>query len=324
MNLKINPIINRGKIMKRLFSKRVLSIVVGIILLLFIAVLLAVPPMITKDMVNMHVNFKKLYAAGDYGLQSETLMLETSDGLKVAAYYVPAEKAKGSVIFLSGIHNPSVTAFFGHAKWFREMGYDSYLLEMRAHGESEGKLISLGYKETMDVDAVVSRIMGDSIMAEKPIVVFGISMGGAVAINAIGNNPDIDGVVSLSAYSSFEDNFADTMLLMGAPKAYVKLQKPFVKLYTNFKYGWKSSHLSPKIQLGNLGLRPALLIHSTGDDQVPIDNLHRLLANAPSQVSYWKKEGNHHMILEDEAFLKPWTDEEYIKQISSFFKKNFE
>jgi uncharacterized protein len=57
---------------------------------------------------------------------------------------------------------------------------------------------------------------------------------------------------------------------------------------------------------------------------VPIDNLHRLLAHAPSQVSYWKKEGNHHMILEGEAFLKPWTDEEYIKQISSFFKKNFE
>ena len=42
--------------------------------------------------------------------------------------------------FLSGIHNPSVTAFFGHAKMMADNGYFSLLIEMRSHGRSEGKI----------------------------------------------------------------------------------------------------------------------------------------------------------------------------------------
>ncbi|RSK28770.1 alpha/beta hydrolase [Bacillus sp. HMF5848] len=309
--------------MSRLLSKKILAIVLGCVGLIGIGFLLTIPHLVTSDMVNMHVDFSEVYAANDYGLESDVLKLETFDGHNVVTYYVPAREPQGSIIFLSGIHNPSVTAFYGHAQWFRDLGYDSYLLEMRAHGESDGELISLGYKETLDVDAVVKHIMSNAEMAQKPIVVYGLSMGGSVAINAIGNNSEIDGLVSLSAYSSFEDNFADNMLLMGAPKAYVSIQKPFVKLYTNFKYGWQTAHLSPKEQIANLGSRPALLIHSTGDDQVPIDNMSRILKNAPAHVLSWEVDGNKHFILDDEAFFAPWTDEEYANKIQSFFKENF-
>jgi hypothetical protein len=300
---------------------KIAAVLTGVVVLVFIAVLTYVPHMIIKDMVNMHVSFSQTFDADDFGLESQKLMLETEDKLHVAAYYVEADDPKGSVIFLSGIHNPSVTAFYGHARWMRELGYDSYLLEMRAHGESEGDVIALGYEETMDVDAVVSHIVEGGEMKQKPIIVFGLSMGGSVAINAIGNNDDIDGVVSLSAYSAFEDNFADNMLMMGAPKAYVALQRPFVKLYTNMKYGWDAGSLSPKIQIERLGDRPALLIHSKGDDQVPIENLQRILDKAPEHVLYWEKEGNHHMILEGEDFLKPWGDREYAERIENFLEE---
>ena len=37
-----------------------------------------------------------------------------------------------------------------------------------------------------------------------------------------------------------------------------------------------------------------------------------------------KKEGNHHMILEGDAFLEPWTDEEYVERIKNFFIDRFE
>lgn len=40
----------------------------------------------------------------------------------------------------------------------KEKGYASILLEVRGHGQSEGNQISLGYKETYDVDAVVKYI----------------------------------------------------------------------------------------------------------------------------------------------------------------------
>ncbi len=52
-----------------------------------------------------------------------------------------------TVIILSGIENPSVTAFFGYAKMLADNGWDSLLIEMRARNLSEGEKIGLGYTE---------------------------------------------------------------------------------------------------------------------------------------------------------------------------------
>jgi hypothetical protein len=309
---------------KKSKGKKFFLIFLILLALIFISTLMIMPPVIIKDMVEMHVNHRTVYNAEDFGLSSEIVMLETTDKIKIASYYVKTENPKGTVIFISGIHNPSVTAFFGHAKWFNDLNYDVYLLELRAHGKSEGNLIGLGYHETKDVDVLVKHIKSDSIMSEKPIILYGLSMGGAVAINAAGVNPNINGVISLSAYSSFEDNFADNMILMGMPKFYVSIQKPFVKFYTNFKYGWTFRNHSPKNQIKNLDSIPVLLIHSKEDDQVPVENLERILKNAPKNIIYELKDGNHHMILEDETFLAPWKDEWYSEIILKFFNENFE
>ncbi len=301
-------------------SKSRIKIVVVLAVIIMLIILVIVPHLIIGDMVNMHVSFETVYSAQDYGLEAKELWLETEDGLNIVTYFVPVENAQGSVIFLSGIHNPSVTAFYGHAKMLADWGYDSYLLEMRAHGESEGDVISLGFKEVLDVDAVVNYIVS-SEMKNKPIIVYGLSMGGAVAINSIGSNDNIDGVISLSAYSSFTDNFSDNMLMMNMPKFYVSLQKPFVTLYTSFKYGFDTTRLTPKNMIKNLGDRPALLIHSREDDQVPVENLSRILQNAPSHVNHWIREGNYHMILDGLMFLEPWEDEEYRDFIFSFLSE---
>ncbi len=49
---------------------------------------------------------------------------------------------------------------------------------------------------------MVQGITDDPKYARAPIVVYGMSMGGASAINAVGQVAEIDGLVSLSAYSS--------------------------------------------------------------------------------------------------------------------------
>ena len=89
------------------------------------------------------------------------LVLTTADGLNVVAYEVAVEQPNAAVIFLSGIHNPSVTAFFGHARMLLDQGYASILLEMRAHGESEGEVIALGFEEYRDAQAVVDYSKGN-------------------------------------------------------------------------------------------------------------------------------------------------------------------
>lgn len=293
-----------------------------VILLLLIIFLMLVPHMIMGNQINQHVAFKEIHSADDFGLTAEKISLTTQDGLHIVAYEVDIKAPKAMVIFLSGIHNPSVTAFYGHAKMLKENEYGSILLEMRAHGESDGDVIGLGYNEYLDTKAVVDYITGK--YQEIPIIVYGLSMGAATAINSIGEFSEIDGLISVSAYSAFEDAFCDNIVNMGAPMIYANIQKPFVKLYLTFKYGLRSLNFNPKNQIKKLGARPALIIHSTEDSQIPLTSFTKIMKNAPDHVESWVREGDYHFIVRDEAaFLNPLTDEEYSAKILDFLNKNF-
>jgi alpha-beta hydrolase superfamily lysophospholipase len=303
--------------------KKILIITVSILLFLFFITLLVLPPVIMNDMVNLHVDFKETFHASDYNLTAKDLELTTSDGVKISAHEVYTENPKAVIIIISGIHNPSVTAFYGHAKFFKEHGYASILYDMRAHGDSEGDTVCLGYKEHLDTKAVVEYIKADDRYQEVPIVVFGVSMGGATAINSIGEISEIDGLISSSAYASWEDAFYDNMVYMGAPKGYAFVQKPFVKLYTNLKYGFDTAKITPEKEIKKLGDRPALIMHSKGDTQVPYRSYEQIMKNAPEHVETWVREGDLHFIVQEEAFDDPDKDPEYAETILSFLDTHF-
>ncbi len=289
-------------------------------LVIFLGVLAAIPPLITNPIVDAHVAFDRVWTADDYALTSERVTLKTSDGIDVVAHLVPVEAPKAVAVFLSGTHNPSVTAFFGHAAMLQDQGYASLLLEMRAHGESGGTRIALGFEEPRDVLAAVAFLRTHPDYREVPIVAYGLSLGGATAINAAGLTPDIAAVVSLSAFSSWDGVFVDNM---GAPEPLATLQRAFVRLYTGLKYGFDLRHVVPRTQITNLGDRPALLMHSRGDTQVPFASFERLAAAAPPQVETWVREGDLHFIVQDGVFLQPLEDPEYAARVLGFLDANF-
>lgn len=299
---------------------RRLLIALAVLAALTLAVFAVIPPLVVGSMVNRHVAFNQTWTGEEHGLNPNRLELRTADGLNVVAYEVATEQPKAVVIFLSGIHNPSVTAFFGHARMLLDQGYASILLEMRAHGESEGEVIALGFAEYRDVQAVVDYIKGNGRYPHTPIVIYGLSMGGATAINAIGQIPEIDGLISLSAYSAWDEVFVDNM---GLPEPLASLQRPFVRLYTSLKYGLGTRHITPRNQIQKLGDRPALLIHSTADSQVPFANFERLTAVAPAHVESWRREGDLHFIVQPGSFLNPEEDAEYAGRILQFLAQHF-
>jgi len=302
--------------------RRVTWIAGGLIaaLAIFLGVLAAIPPLITNPMVDMRVTFDRVWTAEDYAMTSERVTLTTSDGIDVVAHLVPVEAPKAVAVFLSGIHRPSVTAFFGHAAMLREQGYASLLVEMRAHGESGGTRIAAGFEEPRDVQAAVAYLRAHPDYREVPIVAYGLSLGGATAINAAGLTPDIAAVVSLSAFSSWDGVFVDNM---GAPEPLATLQRAFVRLYTGLKYGFDLRHVVPTTQIANLGDRPALLMHSRGDTQIPFASFERLAAAAPPQVETWVREGDLHFIVEDGVFLQPLEDPEYAARVLGFLEAHF-
>ncbi|WP_078552160.1 alpha/beta hydrolase [Bacillus alkalicellulosilyticus] len=304
-----------GQLKRKKYVKKIIK-VTAVLTLFLVIVLTAIPPLIMGGMINQSVQFSQVYQASDYDLDAQELHLTTEDGYQISAFEVEVERPKAIIIFISGIHNPSVTAFFGHAKMASDNGYASILYDMRAHGESEGEVISLGYRETLDTQAVVDYIRSQEKYREVPIVVYGLSMGGAVAINSIGQIPEIAALISMSAYSSWQDVFIENMIALGAPKMVATMQRPFLELYTAYKFGLNTRNIYPENQIKNLGDRPALIMHSTNDSEVSFSNFERIIAQAPSHVETFTREGDYHFFTTD--ILHPENDKEYAQRVLAF------
>lgn len=309
---------------KRSKLKITLLTVLTLLVLVSVAGLAYIPHMIIGPVIGHHIE-REVYEPEEYGIEAERLTLETDDGLNIAAWLTDTEAPRGTIIILSGIENPSVTAFFSYAKIFMEMGYDSLLIEMRAHNASEGEEVALGMKEWLDVKAGVEYLRQDGKRKDLPIIAMGTSMGGATVLIATGELPEIDGVISISAFSSWPDVFEDSMVMMGLPQSLASVERPFVNMYVGFHYGFDNLKYTAIEGIAKLSDRPVLLMHSTEDSEVPYPSYERLLAKAietgNSNISTFVREGDEHFIVYSELFDDPVKDTEFFDTVEAFLYK---
>ena len=296
--------------------KYLLFVVVG----LYTVALLGGPALLFHMMLDKHVDYNNIYDARDWDLPTpDTLTLLTQDSVEIVALESRPDSAKAVVICLSGIENPSVTAFWGHVREFNKRGIAAILPDLRAHGLSSGERIAMGWEEFRDVAAVTDYIEAN-YPAETPVTILGLSMGAAVAINSIGCNERIDGIVSISGYSSVEDALTDQIQnyigVLACPF------KPFFSLTAWIKYGVNPWKTRPESAIAKLNGRPALLMHSKEDSQIPFKSFERLTKAAAEaqqqQVQLLTKEGDNHMFCD--RYGDPAADSTYFATVMDFIE----
>jgi alpha-beta hydrolase superfamily lysophospholipase len=111
----------------------------------------------------------------------ETVLLHTQKGLRLEGWWIPARTPKGTVILFHG-YNGNKGSLFPEADRFRSLGYNTFLLDFRAHGNSEGHTCSVGYKEAEDVKLAWDYVKQRTT---QPIVLWGVSMGAAAILKAV-------------------------------------------------------------------------------------------------------------------------------------------
>jgi pimeloyl-ACP methyl ester carboxylesterase len=322
-------------VQKRFFiikRKKILSKVIVCVLCFFSVALLVVPFIAVHIITSGHVDYgvienhplQKIYSSSDFDLTANEVMLKTEDGYHVWVSEIYTEQPKAIIIYLSGIRQPSVTYFYGHAKWMQENGYASILLEVRGHGKSDGDRVCLGYEEVMDVKAVVDYIKKQEHYSNVPIVIHGVSMGGSIAINAFGQIQDLDGLIAMSAYSSFEDVVIDTMRYYHIPRFICGIEKPLIRLSLQFIFGDNVNELVPIKQVKSIGERPALFIASANDVEVLPENMTRLLEAAPDHCEGWLRDSDlvGHFIILNHDIENVSLDTEYCEKILSFLENS--
>ena len=111
----------------------------------------------------------------------DTVQLTTANGKKLEAWYIRADSAKGTIILFHGL-NSNKGDMLGEAFEFNSFGYNTLLVDIRAHGNSEGIVNSLGYNESEEVKLAYDHI---SKKGEKNIVLWGMSLGAVIVTKAI-------------------------------------------------------------------------------------------------------------------------------------------
>lgn len=298
----------------------ILFISLGIFLLVNIF-RVVLPFVVLNRLTNRHISFMDIHKAEDFGLESIHFFVKTDDGLNISVYEVSIENPHAVIICLAGMNYPSATAYLGHARHFREMGFATFFFDMRAHGESDGDMICMGYREHLDVKAVVDYIKSNERYNNIPLVAMGLSLGASTAIISAGEMPEIDGLISLSAFSSWEDIFCDKMNAY-APRFFTKLEKPLAAWAAKVKFKADIRKWSPVNAIKKIGTRPALLMHSTEDKEVPFENFKRLAGNAPAHVEKFIRKGSCHSVVQSK-FTSPEMDEEYFEVLTQFLRNNF-
>jgi uncharacterized protein len=116
----------------------------------------------------------------------EQIYITTSNQIKLNGWYFKGEGIiKGTVLLFHG-HGSKKSAVLAESEGFRQLGYNTLLIDFRAHGTSGGNTSTIGYKETEDV-----KLAYDFIKArgEKNIILWGISMGAACISKAMVDYP---------------------------------------------------------------------------------------------------------------------------------------
>lgn len=128
--------------------------------------------------------------------------LRASDGTRLVGYFVPATPpARGTVLLLHGF-TASAADFADRAAELARAGYHAVAWDARGHGESGG-LCTHGARERHDVSELLDALDAAGL-APRPRLLFGFSMGGAVAIQAAADDRRIDGVMAVAPFSSLE------------------------------------------------------------------------------------------------------------------------
>lgn len=116
------------------------------------------------------------------GLRYQEVGFPSRDGLQLSGFFIPG-KLRAALIIVHGAGG-SAGSMVQHAEFLAEAGYNLLLLDLRAHGGSEGDTLTFGFKEANDVLGAVDYLHQRLPLSRGRIGVLGVSLGAQAGLRA--------------------------------------------------------------------------------------------------------------------------------------------
>ena len=209
----------------------------------------------------------------DAGLDYEPVELDTPDGERVAGWFVssplPEAERRGTALFCHG-NAGDIGDRVESVLTFCRLGLDVLIFDYRGYGDSSGRPDEQGtYRDAM---AAWQYLAGERGVPASRILVFGRSLGGAVAL-WLASQVRPGAVAAESSFTSAPD----------------MARKMFPLLPTRWLSRFKYDSVAA---LGAVSC-PVLIAHGPDDEVIPFSHGERLFAAAPEPKRFVAFEGGH-------------------------------
>ncbi len=232
----------------------------------------------------------------------------SNSGSKVSGWLFKAEEARAVALLMHGIRS-SRRQMVSRAQHLLEMGFTSLVFDFQAHGESPGEMITLGYLESLDAQAGLGFLK--KVAPELPVMVVGVSMGGAAALLA---NPPLD-VQVLVLESVYPDARTAIANRLAARFPGGRLLTPLLSSQIEHRIGIPASALAPAVEASRVKAA-TLVLSGAADPYTTIDDSQLLYDALPEpRVLELLPEAGH---VDLEQFDSGW----YWAVVEPFIKKH--
>jgi len=211
----------------------------------------------------------------DRNLAYEEVVFQSSDGVRLTGWYIPAAGARFTVLFCHG-NGGNIMHVLESVTLFHEMELNCLVFDYRGYGNSGGKPTEAG--TYIDARAAFDWLIRVKRVHSQEIVVCGRSLGGSVASHLAAQVRPA-GLAVEGAFTSFPD--------IGA-RRYPYLP---VRRFARFRYDTLAYVRAVRC--------PVMVVHSRDDKLVPFDQAVRLFEAANEPKQFVEIAGGH-----SDAFLR--------------------
>lgn len=238
-----------------------------------------------------------------HGIAYQEETLQAADGTSLNAWFLPAQdkngnkdggKARATVLFLHG-NAENISTHFRNVAWLPAEGFNVLALDYRGYGASDGKPSLAGMQ--LDIDAAMRSLLAHKDVDPNRIVIFGQSLGGAIAIY-------------YAAHSAYRANIR-AVVIESAFFDYRQITKEkLAGFFLTWPFQWLpwltvDDSYSPANAVAAISPLPLLLIHGDQDVVVPPHHSQQLFEQAKEPKELWIVPGAGHIqSLNDETVRK--------------------
>lgn len=222
-----------------------------------------------------------------FSIKIEDVYFTTSDGVRLHGWFLPnqVKPTKGTILFLHG-NGENISSHISVVWWLPRNGYNVFMPDYRGYGFSEGQPDLEGVHR--DVQAAMEVLFKRKDVDQHKLVLYGHSLGGAIAITSLADSIYRDRFKALIVESTF------TRYRTAAREA---LSHFWLTWLFQYPLSWTiRDDYAPIDAIPRISPIPVLLVNGTHDPVVESYHSKLLYEAAKQPKQYWQFEASTHEV----------------------------